>query len=260
MTEQDENQTLEQENTDSSEQNQGAEPTVESVTEAVLFASDEPLTPARLADIVGTNVKQLREHIENLNQRYEANNSSFRIEQIAGGYQMLTLSCYNHWLKRLLRARDESKLSPAALETLAIVAYKQPVIRPDIDAIRGVNSDSALKTLLEKDLVAISGRDDGPGRPLLYRTTSSFLKYFGLNNLQDLPDPDELAAILGVGMPGEQPPVDGEPPLEPEPQLELAAPVSPPDIEEPPGEDTDEPDTPSWKDYDEEGASGTAEQ
>ncbi len=181
----------EQENI-TTEQNEGAEPTVESVTEAVLFASDEPLTPARLADIVGTNVKQLREHIENLNQRYEANNSTFRIEQIAGGYQMLTLSCYNHWLKRLLRARDESKLSPAALETLAIVAYKQPIIRADIEAIRGVAVGEILRGLMQKGLVKIVGRAEVLGRPMLYGTTKKFLQTFGLNTLKDLPKIEEL--------------------------------------------------------------------
>jgi hypothetical protein len=101
---------------------------------------------------------------------------------------------------KLQEDRRSQRLSRAALETLAIVAYRQPVIRPDIDAIRGVNSDSALKTLLERGLVAIAGRDEGPGRPLLYRTTSNFLKYFGLNRVEDLPGPDELASILGLNV------------------------------------------------------------
>ena len=192
MTEQEENMTTEQENTGSSERNESAEPTVESVTEAVLFASDEPLTVNRLADIVGTNVKQLRKLIENLNEKYEANNSSFRIEQIAGGYQMLTLSCYNHWLKRLLRARSESRLSPAALETLAIVAYKQPVIRADVEAIRGVAVGEVLRSLMQKGLVKIVGRAEVLGRPMLYGTTKKFLQTFGLNTLKDLPKIEEL--------------------------------------------------------------------
>ncbi|MHC4890144.1 MAG: SMC-Scp complex subunit ScpB, partial [Planctomycetota bacterium] len=125
-------------NCDSLQKNQDSEPTVESVTEAVLFASDEPLSAERLANIVGTSVKQIRTHIKNLNDKYQANNNAFTIEEIAGGHQMLTLSPYNHWLKKLLRVRSDSKLSPAALETLAIIAYKQPVIRADIEAIRGV--------------------------------------------------------------------------------------------------------------------------
>ena len=192
MTELDENIATEQGDIDSSERNESADPTVESVTEAVLFASDEPLTVNRLADIVGTNVKQLRKLIENLNGKYEANNNSFRIEQIAGGYQMLTLSCYNHWLKRLLRARSESRLSPAALETLAIVAYKQPVIRADVEAIRGVAVGEVLRSLMQKGLVKIVGRAEVLGRPMLYGTTKKFLQTFGLNTLKDLPKIEEL--------------------------------------------------------------------
>jgi len=166
--------------------------TMESVTEAVLFASDESLSAARLADIVGTSAKQIRRHIENLNDKYEANNNAFRIEQIAGGYQMLTLSDYNHWLKKLLRARSDSKLSPAALETLAIIAYKQPVIRADIEAIRGVQVGEVIRNLMYKGLVKIVGRAEVLGRPMLYGTTKKFLGTFGLNSLKDLPKIEEL--------------------------------------------------------------------
>jgi len=168
------------------------EPTVESVVEAILFASDEPLTPARLAGIVETGVKQVREHVENLNRKYEAAKNAFRIEQIAGGYQMLTLSPYNHWLKKLLRARSDDKMSPAALETLAIVAYKQPVIRADIEVIRGVAVGEVLRGLMYKGLVKIVGRAEVLGRPMLYGTTKKFLETFGLNSLKDLPKVEEL--------------------------------------------------------------------
>ena len=165
---------------------------VESVVEAVLFASDEPLTVERLANIVGTSVKQIRRNVKNLNDKYEANNNAFRIEQIAGGYQMLTLSSYNHWLQKLLRARSESKLSPAALETLAIIAYKQPVIRTDIEAIRGVAVGEIVRGLMYKGLVKIVGRAEVLGRPMLYGTTKKFLEVFGLNSLKDLPKIEEL--------------------------------------------------------------------
>ena len=168
------------------------EPTAESATEAVLFASDEPLSVERLADIVGTGVKQIRRHIKNLNDKYQANNNAFRIEQIAGGYQMLTLSPYNHWLKKLLRVRSDSKLSPAALETLAIIAYKQPVIRADIEAIRGVAVGEITRGLMYKGLVKIVGRAEVLGRPMLYGTTKKFLEVFGLNSLKDLPKIEEL--------------------------------------------------------------------
>jgi len=168
------------------------EPTVETVVEAVLFASDESLTDNRLAKIVETSVKQVRQSIKNLNDKYQANNNAFRIEQIAGGYQMLTLSTYNHWLKKLLRARSDSKLSPAALETLAIIAYKQPVIRADIEAIRGVAGGEVIRTLCYKGLVKIVGRAEILGRPMLYGTTKKFLEVFGLNTLKDLPKIEEL--------------------------------------------------------------------
>jgi len=166
--------------------------TVESVVEAVLFASDEPLSEARLADIVETGVRQIRQHIKSLNDKYQANNNAFKIEQIAGGYQMLTLSPYNHWLKRLLRVRSDSKLSPAALETLAIIAYKQPVIRADIEAIRGVAAGEIIRALCYKGLVKIVGRAEVLGRPMLYGTTRKFLEIFGLNSLKDLPKIEEL--------------------------------------------------------------------
>ena len=172
--------------------NDKKEPTVESVVEAVLFANDEPLTVERLANIVGTGVRQIRQHIKNLNDKYKANNNAFRIEQIAGGYQMLTLSVYNHWLKNLLHVRDQSKLSPAALETLAIIAYKQPVIRADIEAIRGVVVGEIVRGLMYKGLVKIVGRAEVLGRPMLYGTTKKFLEVFGLNSLKDLPKIEEL--------------------------------------------------------------------
>jgi segregation and condensation protein B len=167
-------------------------PTVESVVEAVLFASDESLTEARLASIVETSAKEVRRHIKNLNDKYQANNNAFRIEQIAGGYQMLTLSPYNHWLKKLLRARSDNKLSPAALETLAIIAYKQPVMRADIEAIRGVAVGEVIRSLSYKGLVKIVGRAEVLGRPMLYGTTKKFLEVFGLNTLKDLPKVQEL--------------------------------------------------------------------
>lgn len=167
-------------------------PTVESVIEAILFATDEPLTDSRLASIVETSSKQVRESIEALNARYAANNNAFRIEQIAGGYQMLTLNIYNSWLKRMLRARSENKLSPAALETLAIIAYRQPVIRADIEAVRGVAAGEVIRSLMYKGLVKIVGRAEILGRPMLYGTTKKFLEVFGLNSLKDLPKAEEL--------------------------------------------------------------------
>ena len=180
--------TQEQETTEQAE----PAPTVESVLEAVLFATDEPLTESKLAGIVETTAKQVRESIEKLNAKYAAENHAFRIEQIAGGYQMLTLNTYNPWLKKMLRARSDNKLSPAALETLAIIAYKQPIIRADIEAIRGVAVGDGLRNLMYKGLVKITGRAEILGRPMLYGTTKKFLEIFGLNSLKDLPKVEEL--------------------------------------------------------------------
>lgn len=185
---------IEEQNTENHDYSANADinVTVQSVVEAVLFASDEPLSADRLAKIVETGVKQIRQHIKNLNDRYQAENNAFRIEQIAGGYQMLTLSAYNSWLKKLLRVRSDSKLSPAALETLAIVAYKQPIIRADLEAIRGVAAGEMIRSLMYKGLVKIVGRAEVLGRPMLYGTTRKFLEIFGLNSLKDLPKIEEL--------------------------------------------------------------------
>lgn len=167
-------------------------PTIESVVEAVLFASDEPLSEDRLADIVGITPKQIRENVKILNDKYQQNNNAFRIEQIAGGFQMQTLSCFGLWLKKLIRVRSDNKLTPATLETLAIIAYKQPIIRADIESIRGVAVGDIIRNLMDKGLVKITGRAEVLGRPMLYGTTKKFLEVFGLNSLKDLPKAEDL--------------------------------------------------------------------
>jgi len=168
--------------------------TTESVIEAILFASDEPLSAERLVNISELNggVKQVKKCIETLNQQYQQTGRVFRIEEIAGGYQMMTLPDYNIWLKKLLRERGDNKLSPAALETLAIIAYKQPVIRADVEAIRGVACGEMIRSLMYKGLVKITGKAEILGRPLLYGTTKKFLEVFGLNDIKDLPKAEEL--------------------------------------------------------------------
>ena len=178
--------------------------------EVILFSTVEPVSAYQIARLLeeggwtaddgGITPGQIDKYIQSLILEWENEDRPLTILKIAGGYQMATRPEWSELVEKLQEDKRSHRLSRAALETLAIVAYKQPVIRPDIDAIRGVNSDSSLKTLLEKNLVNISGRDEGPGRPLLYRTTHSFLKYFGLNALNDLPDPAELASLLGVTM------------------------------------------------------------
>lgn len=167
--------------------------TMTGAIEAVLFASDEPVTAARLAQIceIGSE-RMVNEHIASLNAKYESGGHSFRIERIAGGYQMLTLEAYNYWLSKLVKVRGESKLSQAALETLAIIAYKQPIIRAEVEAIRGVASGEMIRSLMYKGVVKIVGRAEVLGRPLLYGTTKKFLELFGLNSIKDLPKVEEL--------------------------------------------------------------------
>jgi len=169
------------------------ETTFDTVIEAVLFASDEPLSSKRLVDIAEAgSVKQIVQCVKGLNKKYKQGGFSFRIEKIAGGYQMMTLPAFNPWLGKLLKVRTDNKLSPAALETLAVVAYKQPVIRADVEAIRGVASGEVIRNLMYKGLVKIVGRAEILGRPMLYGTTKKFLDVFGLNTLKDLPKVDEL--------------------------------------------------------------------
>lgn len=168
--------------------------TVSSVIEALLFSSDRPLPASRLAQLAGVgDAADVREHIARLNEGYERIGASFRIEAIAKGYQMMTLPSYDRWVSQLLQARKDLRLSSAALETLAVVAYKQPVLRAQIDAIRGVASGEVLARLRELNLVKIVGRAEELGRPLLYGTTNRFLEVFGLASLKDLPVSEVLA-------------------------------------------------------------------
>ncbi len=165
------------------------------VVEAVLFASDSPMPAAKIAAILDVgDAKDVRRHIEALNARYAEGLAAFRIEEVAGGYQMMTLPVYNHWLAKLLRARQESRLSQAAMETLAIVAYRQPCTRAEIETIRGVAAGDMLNRLREMNLVKIVGRAEDLGRPLLYGTTKRFLEVFGLPSLEDLPQVGALGS------------------------------------------------------------------
>jgi segregation and condensation protein B len=143
-------------------------------------------------DLPGT--KSVRSAIKSLNEQYEQTERSFRIEQVAGGYQILTLPKFGEQLKKLHQKEIDSKLTKAALETLAIIAYKQPILRADLEAIRGVACGETIRSLMEKHLVKIAGRAELPGRPILYGTTKRFLELFGLNSLKDLPASESLPA------------------------------------------------------------------
>lgn len=163
-----------------------------SAVEALLFSTHHPLTAGKLGEMLSLdNTKSIRQTIKLLNDEYEKSGRSFRIEQVAGGYQMLTLPEYGTLIKKLIQKDSDAKLTKASIETLAIIAYKQPILRADIEAIRGVACGETIRSLMEKHLVKIAGRAEEPGRPILYGTTRRFLEVFGLNQIDDLPKPDQ---------------------------------------------------------------------
>ena len=163
-------------------------PTPTDVVEALLFASDTPLEAERIREVLDlADVHEARRLIDELRARYEASSQGLQIVEVGGGYRMVTRSEVAPWLVRLARARTRTRLSRPALEALTIIAYKQPVSRPEIDAVRGVNSEAVLDNLLERRLVRITGRKEAPGRPYLFETTREFLVAFGLRDLGDLP-------------------------------------------------------------------------
>ena len=175
-----------------------------SVIEALIFSSDDSLSMEEIIRAVksidGEDVELTKDEVEHavdlLNQKYSDNSNSFRILRIANGYLYATSEEFSKYVGYLSSERTKRRLSQAALETLSIIAYKQPITKPELESIRGVNSDYILTTLLEKNLIAIKGRAESVGRPLLYGTTDEFLKYFGLNNLSDLPKPREIEEIM----------------------------------------------------------------
>lgn len=174
------------------------------VIESLIFSSDDPLTPGDILKAIKAidgedteiSAADVEEAVTQLNNQYSEQNNSFRILKIANGYLYATTEENAKYVGYLSSERTNRRLSHAALETLSIIAYKQPITKPEIESIRGVNSDYILTSLLEKNLITISGRADSVGRPLLYVTTPEFLKYFGLNNLSDLPRPRELEEIM----------------------------------------------------------------
>jgi len=165
------------------------------ILEAVLFAAEKPVPVNRLRQLVPEAKNgDIQEALNLLDGHYR--DHAFTLIRVAGGYQLVTRSEYHDYVRRLFAARSRPRLSHAALETLAVIAYKQPVSRIEIEAIRGVNSDGVLGTLLERNLIAIKGRAETVGRPLLYGTTEEFLRYFGLNDLSELPKPEEIEQLL----------------------------------------------------------------
>lgn len=162
------------------------------VIESLLFSSDGPLSSHRLADLSGASAATVLSAIESLNEKYAQHGLSFRISPIAAGWQMMTLPQFQPWIAKLDGQRAQNRLGDAALETLAVIAYRQPIIRAEIEAIRGVACGEVLSRLRELGLIRIAGRAEVVGRPLLYATTKKFLDVFGLSGLEDLPAMEQL--------------------------------------------------------------------
>jgi segregation and condensation protein B len=175
-----------------------------STIEALIFASDEPISEIDIISVIkgidgeeiDISAEDIQNAIQELNDKYQQSSSSFKIMKIANGYLFATKEENAKYVGYLSSEKSKRRLSQAALETLAIIAYKQPVTKPELEQIRGVNSDYILNTLLDKNLITITGRAETIGRPLLYGTTNEFLKYFGLYNLSDLPKPREIEEIM----------------------------------------------------------------
>ena len=212
------------------------EHSITSRIEAVLMTADRPLGERKIASILGLiadseateesksetsspPIKQVRDSVEALNGEYEKTGRSFRIESVAGGLQILTLPDFNEDIGRLKGVRNQAKLSQAALETLAIIAYRQPILRADLESIRGVACGEVLRGLMERRLVKIAGRAEELGRPMLYGTTKEFLEIFGLASLDDLPQAKELRPAPAKAAPkADQPASGSESESEPEPE------------------------------------------
>ena len=174
-----------------------------SVIESLIFASPEPIPGQKLCEIIAEGDEQLhldesaiKSFVDKLNERYEENAMSFRVVEMGGGYTFATEKKFHLWLSIYQHQNAYRRLSQSAIETLAIVACRQPITKPEIDQIRGVDSGYILRQLMEKMLVQVAGRADSPGKPLLYKTTRYFLQHFGINSVDELPKPREIEEIL----------------------------------------------------------------
>jgi segregation and condensation protein B len=167
------------------------------ILEALLFATDVPLTYGRVKELLeGISAEEFNADLEALDGFYRETGRAYKIIRVAGGVQLGSDPQFSPWIRRLLKERLRTRLSRSALETLAIIAYRQPIARSEIEHIRGVDCDGVLSTLLERGLVTVGGRATTPGRPLQYVTTTDFLRYFGLNDLEDLPKLKELQGLV----------------------------------------------------------------
>ena len=173
---------------------------VRAIIEAILLTAETPATPGRLVALFdGLTGRDIREAIDTLKDQYQKAGHAFTIVELAGGYQLATHQEYGSWVRKFHKERDRMRLSQAALETLSIVAFKQPITRIEVDSIRGVSSGGVVRNLMELSLVRMVGRSDGIGKPMLFGTTREFLIHFGLKSLADLPKPKELEELLADG-------------------------------------------------------------
>ena len=165
---------------------------LKNIIESLLFVADGPLALDKIKEVLELDDRKLiREALQELQADYESRTGAFVLREVAGGYQFRSRPEYVPWIKKLIQPKP-SRLSKAALETLAIIAYKQPVIRSDVEHLRGVDCGGVLRMLLERNLVRVLGRKEIPGRPIIYATTKQFLEVFDLKNLKDLPTPKEI--------------------------------------------------------------------
>ncbi|MBI3271616.1 MAG: SMC-Scp complex subunit ScpB [Planctomycetes bacterium] len=168
-------------------------PELRSIVESLLFVSDQPVSVARIQDAVpGTEAEAVRQAAAQLAAEYDSQGRAFGLQEVSGGYLLSSRPEYAEFVTRLRKGRDDARLSSAAMETLAIVAYRQPVSRAQVEAVRGVQSGALLRALLDKGLIRIAGREEVPGHPVLYGTTPRFLQALGLASLSDLPRPEDL--------------------------------------------------------------------
>jgi segregation and condensation protein B len=169
-----------------------------SVVEAVIFAAAEPVSLRELSEaLVGTEPEEIEKAIDELSERYRAGGAGLQVERVAGGFRLATRPEVGAWVRRFFRQRNRTRLSQASLETLAIVAYRQPVTAPEVQAIRGVDSSASLRSLFDRKLIRVLGKKKVVGSPLLYGTSKHFLEHFGLDRLQDLPPVDSFSDLLG---------------------------------------------------------------
>ncbi len=174
---------------------------LKAIVESVIFASEEEIGSRQIKEIIDSSglrisVAEIEETVKDLNDEYRKEGRAFEIMSVAGGFSYATRKDYSRFVGKLYEEKQRKKLSQSAIETLSIIAYKQPITRNEIEFVRGVNVDYIVNSLLERDLITIHGRADSPGRPILYGTTKNFLKVLGLNSLEDLPKLKEINEIL----------------------------------------------------------------